>query len=272
MSVKCCLFIIFAFFFQTSSWASPPQGCASTAALVVSWNIPQFEKLSAESLKIVAETINDASIVGFQGLSSSNKGLQIMSELDIQLSDLGFLWDYSVSEGTRDGSELRYVFLWKTRWVKKVSTKLTSQLESIQLNDPFIGAFKVQGQSLALVNFNLIGRSEIFEERIKQFLELHQKLSKNQGALGIFGFWGRSFDAPEFAKFKENKLLPLIKEPGDLKKNATDKDYLASGFNNVFFQEANICATGVIDIVPSYGLGQVQKISSHLPLYVWVEL
>ncbi|MGK5091055.1 hypothetical protein WDW89_03440 [Deltaproteobacteria bacterium TL4] len=256
-------------------FAGPPSECSSQAIQIISWNISNFDKAKTkQDLEAIAKIINDADIVAFQGISTAKNAFKVISDLDDHLSELGYLWSYVLSEDF--GSQQRYAFFWKPRKIKQLSNKSSSQLElkDFHNDDPFIGVFSAHGQSLILINVNATRSHKKLIGDIQELLSIVSKVEEDKTAIvSMVGNFNSPFDSKPLQSLRDQKWQMTIKEPTMLQATEVKGEYRINAFDNILLRSVKpVCASGVIDTVKNLKLKQAREISSHLPVYIWIQL
>lgn len=255
------------------SIAIQTKGYAQTTLL--SWNIENLGQSKANSdISFIAFTIKDFDLVAIQEVVAGPGGAKAVAKIVDQLNRKGTKWDYVISDPTSSSAHKteRYAFLWKMSRVKKIGEAWLEKKYNLEIDrEPFFCTFEYDRKKFTVVNFHAITKKKQPETEIKYF----KFLPIAYPILNLI-FVG-DFNCPQshtvFNPLKKMGYKPVFtNQKTTLKKKVLNGDYLASEFDNVFYNSALITVNKK-NIIPFYqqfpSLEKASQISDHIP--IWIE-
>lgn len=255
------------------SIAIPTKGYAQTTLL--SWNIENLGQSKANSdINFIAFTIKDFDLVAIQEVVAGPGGAKAVAKIVDQLNRKGTKWEYVISDPTSSSAHKteRYAFLWKMSRVKKIGEAWLEKKYNLEIDrEPFFCTFEYDRKKFTVVNFHAITKKKQPETEIKYF----KFLPIAYPTLNLI-FVG-DFNCPQshtvFNPLKKMGFKPVFtNQKTTLKKKVLKGDYLASEFDNVFYNSALITVNKK-NIIPFYqqfpSLEKASQISDHIP--IWIE-
>jgi putative component of membrane protein insertase Oxa1/YidC/SpoIIIJ protein YidD/endonuclease/exonuclease/phosphatase family metal-dependent hydrolase len=246
---------------------------SNTPISFCSWNIQNFGKSKSESeINFIANTIKDFDVVAIIEVVAGDGGAQAVAKLNDVLNRKGAKWDYTISNPTISNSYKaeRYAFLWKTSKLTKVGDAWLEQKYNLEIDrEPYFATFKTEGKEFTLVTFHALTKSKQPETEIKYFKFLPAEYpAKNL-------IFSGDFNCPEshtvFNPLKSMGYKPIFtNQKTTLKQECVDENYLASEFDNIFYNASKIkfVKSGVIHFYKSFtSLADARTISDHVPIY-----
>ena len=241
---------------------------------LLSWNLENFGKSkSGSSIIYIANTVKDYDIISIQEVVAGYGGAQAVAKLADELNRKGSKWDYTISDPTSSSAYKteRYAFIWKTSIVKKIGKAWLEKKYHLEIDrEPFYCTFEYQNKQFTVANFHAITKSRQPETEIKYFKFLPAKYPD----LNIL--FAGDFNCPQshtvFNPLKSMGYNPiLINQKTSLKKTFKKGKYLASEFDNIFYnQKVKKINSGVIHFYKIFkSLEDAHVISDHIP--IWVE-
>lgn len=261
-------FLVFSFliFFAFTSF-----GQASVT--LCSWNLKDFGKSKSDpEIEFIANTIKNFDIIAIQEVVAGDGGAQAVARLNTALNRKGAKWDYKVSEVTSGSSykSERYAFIWKTSRVKQIGETWLEQKYGLLIDrEPYYCRFKYAGKMFTVVNFHAITKKMQPETEIKYFKFLPD-LYPGHNLI----FTG-DFNLPQSHTVyiplgKMGYRSALVGQKTSLKQKSVNGEYLASEFDNFYFQPSKITMikTGFVPFYSSFSdLKSARLISDHVPIY-----
>jgi endonuclease/exonuclease/phosphatase family metal-dependent hydrolase len=222
----------------------------------------------------MASIIQNFDIIAIQEVVAGYGGAQAVASLTDALNKKGNSWDYVISDPTSSSAYKteRYAFIWKKNKIKKIGrawleTKYNQEID----REPFFCTFENNRKQFTLVNFHAITKNRQPETEIKYFKFLPPEYPN----LNLI-FVG-DFNCPQshsvFNPLKKMGFKPAFtNQKTSLKKKVIDGDYLASEFDNIFYN-TSLISVNKSDVMPFYKqfteLEKARTISDHIP--IWIE-
>lgn len=240
---------------------------------VASWNIENLGKSkSTNEILFIVNTVEDFDIVAIQEVVAGPGGAQAIAQLVDNLNRKGKQWDYVVSDPTSSSAYKteRYAFIWQASKVKKLGNAWLEKKFNQEIDrEPFYCTFKYGTKTFTLANFHAITKQRQPETEIKYF-----KLLPEQYPNLNLVFLG-DFNCPQshsvFNPLKKMGYEPVFKgQKTSLKKNCVAGNCLASEFDNIFYNRAEVKVDqkGVLLFYTSFtALTEARKISDHIPIW-----
>jgi endonuclease/exonuclease/phosphatase family metal-dependent hydrolase len=260
------LVIYCSFILSTSTFAQ---------ATLLSWNIENLGKSkSDQQIAFIATTIQDCDLIAIQEVVAGYGGAQAVTRLAVELNRKGASWDYVISDPTSSSAYKteRYAFLWKTSKLKKIGKAWLEKRFHLEIDrEPFFCTFEYNNKQFTAVNFHAITKKRQPETEIKYFKFLPLEYPKLK--LIFVG----DFNCPQshtvFNPLKKMGFLPAFtNQKTSLKKKVVNGEYLASEFDNLFY-DAAVLKINKHDVIPFYkqftSLEKARTISDHIP--IWIE-
>lgn len=242
---------------------------------LLSWNLENLGKSkSDEEIRFMANTVNNYDIIAVQEVVAGLGGSQAVAKLADELNRKGAKWDYVISDPTSSSAYKteRYAFLWKTKHIKKIGRAWLEQKYHLEIDrEPFFCTFEYQKKQFTVVNFHAITKKMQPETEIKYF----KLLPSEYPNLNLI--FAGDFNCPQshtvFIPLKSMGYKSiLVNQKTSLKKTVKNGKYLASEFDNMFYNATKIKS---IDkgFIPFYtffkSFEEARKISDHIP--IWFE-
>jgi deoxyribonuclease-1-like protein len=239
---------------------------------LLSWNIENFGKSKSESeINFIANTLKSYDIIALQEVVAGYGGTQAVARLVDKLNRKGSKWDYVISDPTSSSAYKteRYAFIWKTSIVKKYGKPWLEKKYHIEIErEPFYCTFEYNKKQFTVANFHAITKSKQPETEIKYFKFLPSEYPN----LNIL-FVG-DFNCPQsntvFNSLRKIGYNPiLINQKTSLKKKSRNGQYLASEFDNIFYNhKVRNIDKGVIHFYKNFKtLKYAHVISDHIPIW-----
>jgi deoxyribonuclease-1-like protein len=243
-------------------------------AKLLSWNLENFGKSkSDQELSFIANTSKSFDIIAIQEVVAGYGGAQAVARLADELNRKGSKWDYVISDPTSSSAYKteRYAFIWKTSIVKKIGKTWLEKKYHLEIDrEPFYCTFEYNKKQFTVANFHAITKNKQPETEIKYFKFLPAEYPK----LNIL-FVG-DFNCPQshtvFYPLRKMGYKPiLINQKTSLKKKSKNGQYLASEFDNIFYnQKFKNINSSVIHFYKNFTtLEEARVISDHIP--IWFE-
>lgn len=242
---------------------------------LLSWNLENLGKSkSDQEIRFMANTINNYDIIAIQEVVAGLGGAQAVARLADELNRKGAKWDYVISAPTSSSAYKteRYAFLWKTSKVKKIGKAWLEKKYHLEMDrEPFFCTFEYQKKQFTVVNFHAITKKMQPETEIKYF----KLLPAEYPNLNLI--FAGDFNCPQshtvFIPLKNMGYKSiLVNQKTSLKKTVKNGKYLASEFDNIFYNAAKITSVDK-GFIPFYtffkSLEEARMISDHLP--IWFE-
>lgn len=241
---------------------------------LLSWNIENLGKSkSSQEINFIANTVKDYDIIAIQEVVAGYGGTQAVAKLAEELNRKGSKWDYTISEPTSSSAYKteRYAFIWKTSVVKKIGEAWLEKKYHIEIDrEPCYCTFEYKNKQFTVANFHAITKSRQPETEIKYFKYLPAEYPN----LNIL--FAGDFNCPQshtvFNPLKSMGYNPvIINQKTSLKKTYKNGKYLASEFDNIFYnQKVKKINSGVIHFYRNFKtIEEAHIISDHIP--VWLE-
>ena len=241
---------------------------------LLSWNIENFGKSKSDSeINFIANTLKSYDIIAIQEVVAGYGGAKALARLADELNRKGSKWDYVISNPTSSSAYKteRYAFIWKTSIVKKIGKPWLEKKYHLEIDrEPFYCNFEYNKKQFTVANFHAITKSKQPETEIKYFKFLPSEYPN----LNIL-FVG-DFNCPQshtvFNSLRKMGYKPiLINQKTSLKKKSKNDQYLASEFDNIFYnQKVRNIDKGVIHFYKNFKtLKDANIISDHIP--IWFE-
>jgi endonuclease/exonuclease/phosphatase family metal-dependent hydrolase len=246
---------------------------------VVSWNLKDMGKSKTEVvIGIIAETLSAYDIVAVQEVVAGPGGSQAIARLADELNRKGTKWEYEVSGVTSGDSRHkaeRYAFLWKSARVSRVGKGWLEHQYGAEIErEPFYGRFRLGNQTLTLVNYHAITKSQQPERELKYFKFLPALYPEDQ--LVFCGDFNLPQSHSVFNPLRSMGYVPVfVGQKTTLRQRCLNGDCLASEFDNFYYRPAKMLlkAAGIVHfyrLLPD--LAQSRKISDHIPIFAIYQL
>jgi deoxyribonuclease-1-like protein len=261
---------VFFTIFLLSSWAT-----VLAQVKLVSWNIQNFGKSKSEvEINFIANALKNYDIIAIQEVVAGYGGAQAVAKLAAELNRKGSKWDYAISDPTSSTpyKKERYAFIWKTAIVTKIGRAWLEKKYHLEIDrEPFYCTFEYKGNKFTVVNFHAITKSQQPETEIKYF----KFLPAIYPELNLL-FVG-DFNCPQsHTVFNPLKKMGyrsiLVNQKTSLKQQVKNNKYLASEYDNMFYNtsKVNRIDKGIISFYNNFGsLKEARMISDHIP--IWFE-
>jgi endonuclease/exonuclease/phosphatase family metal-dependent hydrolase len=242
---------------------------------LVSWNIQNFGKSkSTIEINFIANTLKNYDIIAIQEVVAGYGGAQAVAKLAAELNRKGSKWDYVISDPTSSTpyKKERYAFIWKTAHIKKIGRAWLEKKYHLEIDrEPFYCTFEYKKNKFTVVNFYAITKSQQPETEIKYFKFL-PALYPDLNLLFV-----GDFNCPQshtvFIPLKKMGYQSiLVNQKTSLKQQVKNNKYLASEYDNMFYNTSKInkIDKGVISFYKNFGsLKEARMISDHIP--IWFE-
>lgn len=257
---------LFLLFFTTSLFSQTK---------LLSWNIENLgNSKSNQEITFIANTIKDFDIVAIQEVVAGDGGAQAVARLADELNRKGAKWDYAISDPTSSSAYKteRYAFLWKTSKVKKIGKAWLEKKYHLEIDrEPYFCTFEYNESQFTVANFHAITKNKQPVTEIKYFKFLPEEYPN----LNLI--FAGDFNCPQsHTVFNPLRKIGyqsiLINQKTSLKKKCKNGQYLASEFDNMFYNISKIKVRNA-GIIPFYknfnSLDEARKISDHIP--IWIE-
>ncbi len=242
---------------------------------LLSWNIENFGKSkSVSEISFIANTVKEFDIIAIQEVVAGDGGAQAVAKLADELNRKGAKWDYVISNPTSSSAYKteRYTFLWQTAKVKKIGKAWLEKKYHLEIDrEPYYCTFQNGDKQFTVANFHAITKNRQPETEIKYFKFLPEEYPN----LNLI--FAGDFNCPQsHTVFNPLRKIGyqsiLINQKTSLKKKYKNGQYLASEFDNMFYNISKIKVRNA-GIIPFYknfnSLDEARKISDHIP--IWVE-
>jgi endonuclease/exonuclease/phosphatase family metal-dependent hydrolase len=242
---------------------------------LVSWNIQNFGKSKSEvEINFIANTLKNYDIIAIQEVVAGYGGAQAVAKLANELNRKGSKWDYVISDPTSSSAHKteRYAFIWKTANLKNIGRAWLEKKYHLEIDrEPFYCTFEYKKNKFTVVNFHAITKSQQPETEIKYFKFLP----------GVYPnlnlIFAGDFNCPQshtvFIPLKKMGYQSiLVNQKTSLKQEVKKGKYLASEYDNIFYNTSKInrIDKGIIPFYNSFGsLKEARMISDHIP--IWFE-
>lgn len=246
---------------------------------IVSWNLKDMGKSKSDAaIGMIANMLFDYDIVAIQEVVAGPGGAQAIARLADELNRKGTKWEYEVSGVTSGDSRYkaeRYAFLWKSARVSRVGKGwLESQYGAEIEREPFYGRFRLGNETLTLVNYHAVPKSQQPEREVKYFQFLPALYPDDR--LIFCGDFNLSQFHSVFGPLRSMGYFPVfIGQKTTLRQRCLNGDCLASEFDNIYYRPAKISlkAAGIVHfyrLLPD--IVQSRRISDHIPIFAVYEL
>jgi endonuclease/exonuclease/phosphatase family metal-dependent hydrolase len=252
--------------------------CCCASVSICSWNIRDIGKSkSDETIKFIANTIKQYDVIAIQEVVAGDGGAQAITRLHDDLNRTGSSWDYVVSNPTSSSAYKteRYAYLWNKSKVTLVGKPWLEIKYNIVIDrEPYYATFKKDGKEFTIVSFHAITKSRQPETEIKYFKFLPDEYPK----LNLI-FCG-DFNLPEshsvFNPLKGRGYASVLKgQKTSLKDRPINNDYLASEFDNIFYntKKMKIVEKGVLLFYTKFAVFKdARSVSDHIPVFCRIEI
>lgn len=241
---------------------------------LLAWNIENLGKSKSNSeISFIANTVKDYDIITIQEVVAGDGGAQAVAKLADELNRKGSKWDYTISDPTSSSAYKteRYAFLWKTAKVKKIGRAWLEKQFHLEIDrEPFYCTFEYNKKQFTIANFHAITKSKQPEREIKYF----KYLPAHYPNLNLI--FAGDFNCPQsHSVFNSLKKIgytsTLVNQKTSLKRKRKHGEYLASEFDNIFYNATVFKKRGgVIHFYKNFStLQEARVISDHIP--VWLE-
>ena len=242
---------------------------------LLSWNIENLGQTKSNvEITFIANTLRDYDIIAIQEVVAGLGGAQAVAKLADELNRKGAKWDYVISDPTSSSAHKteRYAYIWKTKHLKKIGRAWLERKYHLEIDrEPFYCTFEYQNKQFTVVNFHAITKKMQPETEIKFFKFLPGEYPN----LNLI--FAGDFNCPQshtvFIPLKKMGYRSiLIGQKTSVKKTVKNGRYLASEFDNMFYNAAKIKS---IDkgFIPFYtyfrSFEEARMISDHMP--IWFE-
>ncbi|MBX9886533.1 MAG: endonuclease/exonuclease/phosphatase family protein [Flavobacteriaceae bacterium] len=259
-------FVIFYVFFTTAFFSQPK---------LLSWNLQNFRKSKSNSdITFIANIVKDFDIIALQEVVAGYGGAQAVAKLADELNRKGSKWDYVISDPTSSSAYKteRYAFIWKTANIKKIGRAWLEKKYHLEIDrEPFFCTFQYKNKQFTVASFHAITKKMQPETEIKYFKFLPQEYP----TLNII--FAGDFNCPQ----SHTVFIPLrkmgyqsilVNQKTSLKQEVKKGKYLASEFDNMFYNTSKINSInkGIISFYNKFNsLKEARVISDHIP--IWFE-
>ena len=242
---------------------------------LLSWNIENFGKSKSETeIAYVAQTVRDYDLIAIQEVVAGYGGAQAVAKLADELNRKGTKWDYVISDPTTSSAHKteRYAYLWKTNKLKKIGRAWLEKKYHLEIErEPYFCTFQDQNKQFTVATFHAITKNKQPETEIKYF----KLLPLEYPTLNLI-FTG-DFNCPQsHTVFEPLKRMGyqsvLVNQKTSLKKECKNGSYLASEFDNMYYNGSKVqrLNSGIISFYKSFHtLQEARMISDHIP--IWFE-
>jgi endonuclease/exonuclease/phosphatase family metal-dependent hydrolase len=240
---------------------------------LVSWNIQNFGKSKSEvEISFIANTLKNYDIIAIQEVVAGYGGAQAVAKLADELNRKGSKWDYVISDPTSSSAYKteRYAFIWKTANLKKIGRAWLEKKYHLEIDrEPFYCTFEYKKNKFTVVNFHAITKSRQPETEIKYFKFLPGEYPN----LNLI--FAGDFNCPQ----SHTVFIPLrkmgyqsilVNQKTSLKQEEKNGKYLASEFDNMFYNTSKInsISKGIISFYNNFNsLKEARVISDHIPIW-----
>lgn len=246
-------------------------GLAQTS--LISWNIRDFGQTKSDAeIRQIAQILRDADLAALQEVVAGPGGAQAVARLADELNRTGAKWDYRISDPTSSPpyKTERYAFLWKTSRVQLIGRPwLEQNLPETVFREPFMGRFRINGQTILLANFHARRYDENPEEEILLLARLPGLYPSD--IVVIAGDFNASETADAFQELYKLGYRAALRGQKTTLKRSCDEGYLNHAIDNIYFPEKKITLlkAEAIDFVGNcQNLEVARGISDHLPVRV----
>ncbi|RMG22754.1 MAG: endonuclease [Bacteroidetes bacterium] len=245
---------------------------------LLSWNIQNLGgSKNEQELAVMVDIMANYDLVAVQEVVAKDpRGAQAVARLADALNRSGSHWDYRVSEPTRSPSSYiseRYAFLWKTSSIELVGRPfLDSELAEVCYREPYIGRFRLKGDSslFYVINFHSRRYDEQPEEEIRHFYAYPQRLGTT--ALLIAGDFNLDESHPVWEPLYQQGFAPALQQLPTTFKRACELNggYFNHPIDNIYVHTGSfqLLQAGRIDFAGSCEqLSFARMISDHVPVF-----
>lgn len=244
---------------------------------LVSWNIQHLGRTKTESdIKQIARILRNYDLVAIQEVVAKDPaGAQAVAKIADELNRMGFKWDYQVSDPTKSSSAYiseRYAFLWKPSRVSMVGrAKLDKELEDLCFREPFIGRFRIKGDttSFYIANYHSRKFSDRPQDEIIHLIHYPTRFSSDK--IIIAGDFNADERDPVWSDFYNRGFKCALRNTKTTLKHACKSDIYRNHAIDNFYYTSGILKTdsGAIDFVLHCdSLQAARRLSDHLPVFM----
>lgn len=244
---------------------------------IVSWNIRHLGKTKTDKeIHQIAQILRNYDLVAVQEVVAKHPGgAQAVAKIADELNRMGFQWDYQVSDPTKSPSAQiseRYAFFWKPSRVTMVGrAKLDKELEDKFFREPFVGKFRIKGDttSFYVANYHSRKYSDKPEEEIIHLLDYPVRFKSDN--LIIAGDFNTDEKNPVWMHFYQKGFKnALSNTPTTLKHSCKLENYRNHPIDNFYFSKGinKINADAIDFVMHCDSLPAARGISDHLPVYM----
>lgn len=245
---------------------------------ICSWNLQNYGKSKTDSsVSFIARTLKGHDLVAIVEVVAGYGGTQAVARLCEALNRLGDKWQYVVSEPTKStpGSAERYAVLWKPSVIQYADSSWLEQKYALEIErEPFYFSFKYKGTPLLLSVIHAIPRSKQPETELK-YLKFIAAERSNQTMI-FCGDFNCAESNNVFGPLKTMNFRPaLTGQKTTLKSKKSGKEYLASEYDNIFYQAKRLrmVKSGIDPFYLQFpDLPAARKISDHVPVFCELEI
>lgn len=242
---------------------------------LLSWNLENFGKSKSDlEISFMANTVNKYDIIAIQEVVAGFGGAQAVAKLADELNRKGAKWDYVISNPTSSSANKteRYAFIWKTKHIKKIGRAWLEKKHHLEIErEPFFCTFEYQNKQFTVVTFHAITKKMQPETEIKFFKFLPGEYPDLN--LIFAGYFNCPQSHTVFIPLKKMGYQSiLVHQKTSLKQRAKNGKYLASEFDNMFYNTSRINSIdkGIIPFYTNFSsLKEARMISDHIP--IWFE-
>lgn len=246
---------------------------SSAQVKLLSWNLENLgQSKSNIEISFIANTVKDYDIIALQEVVAGYGGAQAVARLADELNRKGAKWDYTISDPTSSSAYKteRYAFLWKTAKVKKIGRAWLERQYHLEIDrEPFYCTFEYNKKQFTIANFHAITKSKEPEREIKHFKFLPAQYPN----LNLI--FAGDFNCPQsHSVFNPLKKMAytsiLVNQKTSLKRKSKHGEYLASEFDNIFYnKKVKKINGGVIHFYKVFSsLQEARKVSDHIPVWM----
>ena len=262
-------FVFFYIFFSTSLFSQTK---------ILSWNLENLGKSKSNGeISFIANTVKDYDIVAIQEVVAGDGGAQSVAQLADELNRKGDKWDYTISDPTSSSAYKteRYAFIWKTNKVKKIGNAWLEKKYHLEIDrEPYYCTFQFENKQFTVVNFHAITKKMQPETEIKYFKFLPDAYP-NLNLIFVGDFNCPQSHTVFFPLKRMGFHSVFVNEKTSLKKECSDRNCLASEFDNIWYDSAKVTLTNskIIHFYKAFDtLKEARKISDHIPITAEINL
>lgn len=248
---------------------------------LLTWNIQDLGRSKNEQeIAVIVNVLRNYDLVAIQEVVAKDPaGAQTVAKIADELNRRGARWDYLISDPTQSPSPYiseRYAILWKTRNLMRLGDPfLDRQLAEVCHREPYIARFRHTPTRTEFFVVNVHARrfDEAPEEELRFFSGYPGRLG--QARIFLMGDYNLDDTHPVWQPLKQQGFLPAISQsPTTLKRSCNEAgEYLNYAIDNIFYPERyfQLVRAGKVDLVRDCSrLGEVRKVSDHLPVFLEV--